>query len=247
MPILEEVSYSKPPETDAMYANTSIQEVDGIPVSEYKAVSPSETVVPRTTISGGIKGSDKVYPPVTYRKFSGSTKQEERVIQDAKKIGVEEPPAEPAPAPEIEEVKQMIKQAKSNQTPEGAAPGDMPAAMAAMMESFLVQITKHNLQPAEKEQPAEKPAPLTTVKFKGAFGQIDAPYKQVIKGERCIALVPPEEGAVQYEPPVSTEAVLEITVNGVIHRVVNAGITFSIPGIGRVVVLLLAPDLQPGE
>ena len=245
MAVLNEVDYKRPPELDQIYAGTSIQEVDGIPDSEYKSLSPSETVVPRTTLSGGIKGSTKVYPEVTYRKFQGNTQLEERVIKDAKNIGKEkEDLPEPVEDKEIQEVQEMIEQARTQATVQQSEDGQ--AAMAAMMQSFLAQITKLNLQPAP-EKPVEKAAEMTTVRFKGAFGVIDAPYKQVIKGSKCLALVPPEEGSVHYEPPVSTEAILDITVNGMMYSVVNAGISFNMPEVGKVVVLLLAPDLQAGE
>ena len=245
-----------------------VDEIDTGDPGVYVEVSAAETIVPHTTLTGGIEGADDPYPPVRVREFAnGSDKPSKeytaqfdkgngpvaRVAQESApvaegpaelpiaRVDSEEPPPPPrggsgesssgAEESMIKLTNMLTDMVRSEMATANAGNSRRSAAMMATSPSY-----------AGAE--ARVPSGGVPVRFAGPFGTITAPFRGVVKGSGCVALLrstDQEEG--WFDPPVDMDGSLDIEwkEDGVARKaaVVNAGLAFEVsPGLVALVMLL---------
>jgi hypothetical protein len=224
-----------------------------------------ETVVPHTSRTGGIQGVKSPYPEITYRKFEGEAlvdeKQLNNIKKDPKGMQYEEqvqevqpvplgdtPLEEPsAPSPELRKTASTVTDTSviPAVSPFGVTPDQLETVMRRMFEAQRVP------PPTPVEPPKsmsvhgmgdKKPKDNVTVTFQGPFGEVTAPFANVIDGDFCVALVQNLDNQFNYNPPISDNTPIQIEwmQRGTerTQTVVHAGLTFKWDGKTKVLILL---------
>ena len=230
-------------------------EVGEVPGNLYTDHDQLETVVPHTNLTGGIEGTVDPYPPVVYRRFDdGESCSVETQLTDIKRQGSLRPPPAMESKPSVvdenggEAAMDVVSKDSNHMSEEMAG---MEKIMGAMMEKLermrAAEIPFRVVPPSSAPPtPPTPPAPPSVgVSFQGAFGSVTAPFKTVVEGGQCVALVNPVDSSFTYEPPVDDQQDMTISwtdQSGMsrTRRVVHAGLQFELPGEGRVTVLLTA-------
>lgn len=189
---------------------------------DYVAVTPKDTIVPHTTMAGGIAGRSSPYPPIRRRRFD----EEQRLVFDeVVQISGGSYPVQPAEQPPEASAEPLPE------APEPAAAPEQPAPAVAAAPSAP--------PPRKRREPV-------AVTFRGPFGEITAPFTKVIAGEGCLVLEQDLSEPYGYRPPQSDQDVLELEWrdHGVQqHRLaVNCGISFQPDAGTKTLVLLPAGD-----
>jgi hypothetical protein len=126
----------------------------------------------------------------------------------------------------------------SKQTNLGA-PGKVPA--------------KTEKAPSKKKRPRRKPASkqviieespevsnkVTTVTFRGTFGETTAPYEDVFFSGINMVLVASTNAAFSYSPPQNEEGFSVVTEDGDEYHAYSVGISFVLPGTDKKITVLL--------
>lgn len=204
-----------------------------------------ETVLPHTTSTGGIEGVDSPYPPITYRKFNkdGSLAKKKELV-DIKQL--QKPGAKAVPESTISEemvFKTPPTTALTTQIDTSMMHRIMEKleTMTAVLETPSPRqasiLTDDEIAPCV-EKPVIKEDPTLAVTFKGAFGEVTAPFLDVIEGAHCIALIQDQGNTFNYTPPIDDVAIINIEWDNNKAKVLNVGLTFKLDLKQKVLVLL---------
>jgi hypothetical protein len=128
----------------------------------------------------------------------------------------------------------------------GVTPTQLEGLMRQMFDNQRVPPPQTVPPPRSMSIPGmgdNKPASaVTSVTFQGPFGEVTAPFAQVIDGEFCIAMVQDLNNQFNYNPPIAEDVPINIEwqdkANTRTQAVVNAGLTFKLDATTKVLVLL---------
>ncbi len=227
---------------------------DNLAEDEYGTLG-TRTVVPRANKEGGIighRGEDSKYGKGVTRREVNMTdngfiveeeqanfrpddnrKEEEELPEDPMAVLQDAILGEPAPAPAAQPAQPGVNATGSSQ----------PSEMMQMMQMMMSMMGQKNgtngngqhVQPAPQPPPEPEPPkparkPTKNVTFGGDFGRFTAPYSEARVEPGFILLSVDAEQPASYEPPISPQVPLKVTVNGETHLALNVGLSFEYKG-----------------
>jgi len=241
--------------SNAAQVQTLVEEVEA---ESFEYIDrTTETVVPHTNLTGGIKGVTDPYPEIQYRMFQGETKMEDKSVTNIKgKKGVPSAAAAVAEvtAPPIQKEAAVIAEDKTRQS--ATPPADMRGELLSLISEVMAAQKFIDNQVVEEPEPRSTSTPaslneqagllesnaFTPVTFTGSFGTVTAPFSKVVDGDFCIALIQDTTGQFNYNPPVNETALIDLSWRSGQHsrtqQVVNAGVSFQLDETHKVSILL---------
>jgi len=118
-----------------------------------------------------------------------------------------------------------------------AAASNQPDQMIQMMQMMMGMMQKPPVEYQEERKPKKSADPGINVMFSGDFGKMKVRYSSAIIEPEFVVLVSTKDHPTMYEPPISSDKILTITVSGQSYQVLSLGLSFSHKGD----ILLLMP------
>ena len=235
----ETVMPSKEKEYDGLFREIGAAGVSAAPSAyEDKGV---ETVLPRTNLTGGIEGSDRVYPPIEYRQFEG-----EGMVDHKELFGgggnAKETPREVVPAPAPPAAQAPPAAAAPPPSTKPPVPGVFDSEALNALRSALLSTPAREPAPVEPEPVLHKDSSSNiTVRFTSTMGELTAPYTDVVEGDRVVCLVLRDDSEFKYIPPVGVASSITLQwddgASQRILKVIHAGLSFEREGETMLVML----------